>query len=98
MIFIPKDNIDTKVWDISDKFLNKKDNVNLKLNNYIKILVVNKRINQGDHQIKVIGNLLDFATEDEVSNYYGSIISTDVNTETEDNGTSENQSEDNYII
>jgi DNA-directed RNA polymerase subunit E'/Rpb7 len=98
MIFIPKDNIDTKVWDISDKFLNKKDKVNLKLNNYIKIKVVNKRINQGDHQIKVIGNLLDFATEDEVSNYYGSIISTDVNTETEDNGISENQSEDNYII
>jgi DNA-directed RNA polymerase subunit E'/Rpb7 len=98
MIFIPKDNVDTKIWDISDKFLNKKDKVNLKLNNYIKIQIVNKRINQGDHQIKVIGNLLDFATEDEVSNYYGSIISTDENTETDDINESDDINEDNYII
>ena len=74
MIFIPKDNVDTHTWDVTDKFLNKKDKSNLKINNFIKIEVINKRINQGDHQIKVIGKILDYATEDEVSKYFGSII------------------------
>ena len=41
---------------------------------FIKIEVINKRVNQGDHQIKVIGKILDYATEDEVDKYFGSII------------------------
>ena len=73
MIFIPKDNIDTNNWDISEKFMNTKTKEQLKVNNYVKILIVNKRINQGDHQIKVIGTLYDIASEDEVKKFYGSI-------------------------
>ena len=75
MIFIPKNNINQAKWDVSDKFLNKKTKTNLIVNNYIKIEVINKRINQGDHQIKVIGKLIDFATEDDMTTlYFGSII------------------------
>lgn len=74
MIFIPKNNINQAKWDVSDKFLNKKTKTNLIVNNYIKIEVINKRINQGDHQIKVIGKLIDFATDDMTTLYFGSII------------------------
>tara|TARA_B100001093_G_scaffold200564_1_gene192724 strand:- start:1210 stop:1812 length:603 start_codon:yes stop_codon:yes gene_type:complete len=83
MVFIPKDNIDTNNWDISEKFLNIKTKVQLKVNNYIKVLVVNKRINQGDHQIKVIGTLFDIATDEEVKNFYGSITDEEVKIEPE---------------
>ena len=74
MIFIPKDNINNDNWDVTEKFLNKKTKEQLKVNSYVKINIVNKRINQGDHQIKVIGYLIDSATKDEINNYYGSII------------------------
>lgn len=74
MIFIPKDNINNDNWDVTEKFLNKKTKEQLKVNSYVKINIVNKRINQGDHQIKVIGNLIDSATKDEINSYYGSII------------------------
>lgn len=95
MIFIPKDNVDSNVWDISDKFLHLKDKTNLKLNNYIKVEIVNKRINQGDHQIKVISKLLDYATDEEINSYFGSIITTeDQEQEQEDSG----QEENNFII
>ncbi len=93
MIFIPKDNINSQNWDISDKFLNTKTNQNLKLNNYIKVEVVNKRINQNDHQIKVIGRLDDFASEKEVNDYFGSII-----TKEEIKEEIEAEEEDNFII
>jgi hypothetical protein len=35
---------------------------------------MDKRINQNDTQIKIMGKLLDFATENEVEKYYGSKI------------------------
>lgn len=96
MIFIPKDNIDAKVWDVSDKFLNKKEKTNLKLNNYIKVEIVNKRINQGDHQIKVIGKLLNFASDDEVNEYFGSIIVNEEQPVISEE--SDNEEENNFII
>ena len=94
MIFIPKDNIDQTVWDVTDKFMHMKDKTNLKVNNYIKVEVMNKRINQGDHQIKIIGQLLDLASEDEINNYYGSIITLD----SEQIEEVEEQEESNFII
>ena len=93
MIFIPKDNIDQTVWDVTDKFMNLREKTNLKVNNYIKVEVINKRINQGDHQIKIIGQLLDMATDEEIENYYGSIITEDVEQVEE-----ENEEESNFII
>ncbi len=95
MIFIPKDNVDNNVWDVTDKFLHRGDKSNLKANQFIKIEVINKRINQGDHQIKVIGKLLEFAKENEIEKFFGSVIlkeedTSDVNANDED--------ENNFII
>jgi len=72
-IFIPKENIDTNIWDI-ENFSLKKSNEKLQLNSFVKIKILNKRINQNDYQIKSIGYLLDFATKDEVKQYYGNVI------------------------
>jgi DNA-directed RNA polymerase subunit E'/Rpb7 len=93
-IFITKHNIDNNIWDIPDGFLNKKSNKKLQVGNYIKVQITNKRINQGDSQIKIIGKLLDFATDEEVEKFYGSkVVKTEnvdtVNTETD---------ESNFII
>ena len=93
MIFIPKDNIDQTVWDVTDKFMNIREKTNLKVNNYIKVEVINKRINQGDHQIKIIGQLLDMANDEEIEKYYGSIITEDIEQVEE-----ENEEESNFII
>lgn len=93
MIFIPKDNVNSLIWDVSDKFYNKETKTNLTINNFIKIEIVNKRINQGDHQIKVIGKLMDFATQEETKDYYGSIISEEFIVEDEPM-----EEENNFII
>lgn len=77
MIFIPKENIDLDIWDIYDHFLHKKSKEILKVNSFVKVEVVKARINQQDYQIKVIGSLLDFATEEEVNNYYGNVVEGD---------------------
>jgi len=71
IIFIPKTNIDSNIWDISNEFTNKEKNVILKPNDYIKILIEKTKINQNDIQIKCIGRMLDLASETEISNYYG---------------------------
>lgn len=84
MIFIPKDNIDSKVWDVTENFLHLKTRTKLKDNNYIKVEILNKRINQGDFQIKAIAKLIDFATEKEVKDFYNSNINEEI--------------EDNYIV
>jgi DNA-directed RNA polymerase subunit E'/Rpb7 len=93
-IFIPKNYIDNNTWDIPEGFLNKKNNQKLQVGNYVKIQVMDKRINQGDSQIKIMGKLVDFATDDEVEKYYGSKI---VKTETVDTLHTETD-ESNFII
>ena len=74
MFFIPKENVDTNVWDIPDGYMNKLKKIKLTSGDYIKIQIVDKRINQNDSQIKAIGKLLDFATSEEVDKYFGSKI------------------------
>jgi DNA-directed RNA polymerase subunit E'/Rpb7 len=74
MIFISKENIDVNVWDVNDNYLNKNNKEKLKINNYVKIQIIDKRINQYDVKINVIGKLLDFASEEEVDTYFGSKI------------------------
>lgn len=74
MFFIPKENVDTNVWDIPDGYMNKLKKKKLSSGDYIKIQIVDKRINQNDSQIKAIGKLLDFATSEEVDKYFGSKI------------------------
>ena len=85
-IFIPKENVDGEIWNIDD-FIEKKSNKKLSINSFVKIKILNKRVNQNDHQIKSIGYLMDYATEDEVKKYYGNI------TELE-----EENEESNFII
>ena len=79
MIFIPKENVDTNIWDIPDGYLNKLKKKKLTSGDYIKIQIMDKRINQNDSQIKTIGKLLEFATPDEVTKYFGSKIMSDKN-------------------
>ena len=57
---------------------------------------MDKRIKQGDYQIKSIGKLLDFATKDEVDKYYGSIVQVD-DIKVEDDKSSDEE-ESNFII
>ena len=94
MIFIPKENIDTNNWDIIDGYKNKNNNKKLIIDDYIKIQITDKRINQNDNQIKSIGCLYDIATLEEVNKYFGSKIIknnesenivTDIDTENESN-------------
>jgi DNA-directed RNA polymerase subunit E'/Rpb7 len=74
-IFIPRDNIDTNYWDITDTFTSKQDkNVKLTIGNFVCIQILDKRINKNDTQIKAIGKLLNLATESEVEKYFGSKI------------------------
>lgn len=69
-MFIPKNYVDNNIWDIPENFTNKKTKEKLTVDSYVKIQIIDKRINQGDSQIKVMGKLLDFATEEEVNQYY----------------------------
>ncbi len=85
-IFIPKENVDGEIWNIDD-FIEKKSNKKLSINSFVKIKILNKRVNQNDHQIKSIGYLLDHADDDEIKKYYGNI--TDLEEEDE---------ESNFII
>lgn len=69
IIFIPKDNINTNIWEINEKFTNKISNNTLSVDDFVKIQIVNKRINDKDYQIKVIGKMLNLATSDEINKY-----------------------------
>ncbi len=76
MIFIPKDNIDLNTWDVYDNFMHKQKKEVLKVGSFVKVEVLATRINQLDYQIKVIGSLVDFASESEIKNYFGSVVDT----------------------
>ena len=73
-IFIPRDNVDSSVFDVTNEFMHSKTKQKLKTNQYVKIHIVNKKINKGDSQINAMGRLLDFASEEEVNKYFGSVI------------------------
>ena len=81
MFFIPKENVDTNIWDIPEGYLNKTKNKKIQRDDYVKIQVIDKRINQNDSQIKSIGKLIDFASSEEVDKYFGSKIVTEQNIE-----------------
>jgi DNA-directed RNA polymerase subunit E'/Rpb7 len=74
MFFIPKENVDTNTWDIADNYLNKNAKRKLLAGDYIKIHIMDKRINQNDTQIKAIGKLIDFATPEEVDKFFGTKV------------------------
>ena len=83
MIFIPKENVDTNLWEIIDGYKNKKNNKKLLTDDFVKIQITNKLINKNDLKIKSIGKLIEFATEEEVTQFFGSKINKIIDTETE---------------
>jgi DNA-directed RNA polymerase subunit E'/Rpb7 len=90
MNFIPRDNIDTSIWDILENFKHKnKENEKLKLGDYVLVQILNKRINSRDTQIKTICKLLDFANEDQIIKYFKNgnddFINIDTNEEDQSN-------------
>ena len=87
IIFIPKTNINTNIWEISNniKHIEKQDL--LTPNNYVKVIIDKKKINQNDTQIKCMGILHEFATDDEKEKYYGHDIKEE-----------ESKESDNFII
>ena len=70
-IFIPKENIDSS-WESVDGY--KKNKRKLIIDDYVKIQIVNKKINENDTQIRAIGVLIDYTTLEEVEKYFGSKI------------------------
>jgi DNA-directed RNA polymerase subunit E'/Rpb7 len=96
VVFISRDNVDSNIWDIEENFLHKKEKERLKTNRYVKVEIIAKKINNGDHQIKTIGRLLDYATNTEVEKYYGSVIQTDNFIEEEEK--EEEEDDSNFII
>jgi DNA-directed RNA polymerase subunit E'/Rpb7 len=90
LTFIPRDNIDPKYWDVSNNFKNKKkENTKLNIGDYVLVQIINKRINSGDNQIKTMGKLLDFATDEQIKEYFETskeeITSVDTNEEDQSN-------------
>jgi DNA-directed RNA polymerase subunit E'/Rpb7 len=70
VVFIPKANIDTNIWDVSNDFTDKEKGI-LKQNDSVKVHLDKVKINQGDIQIKCIGRLMERANDDEVKEYFG---------------------------
>lgn len=96
-IFIPKENIDKNIWKIFDNNLinNKTDKI-LKINDFVKVTISNKKVNKDDWQIKAIGILNDFASKKEIEKYYGTIIEEILEEKSEENENVNN--DDNFII
>lgn len=103
-IFMPKENIDTNIWDIPEGYMNKNKKKKLMSGDMVKIQILDKRINQNDSHIKAMGKLLDFATEDDVNKYFGSKIVSDSKTlgenpdQIQSVNTEETNSESNFIM
>ena len=98
MTFIPRDKIDNSLWNISENFKYlKKDNVFLKIKDFVLVQIINKRINKGDSQIKTIGKLLDLATEEHINSYFEDNLESN-NNEINEANTNDNIEESNFII
>lgn len=70
-IFITNNNISDEFWKVNNNIITNNNNKNqLKENNLVKILILNKRINANSKKINLIGKLQDFATNDEIKKYY----------------------------
>ena len=74
IIFIPKANIDTNIWDVSNEFTDKKNRTILKQDDYVKVHLDKVKINQGDVQIKCIGKLMGRANDEEIEMVYGTKV------------------------
>lgn len=96
MLFLPKEHVDATVWEIPEGYMNKHANKKLLVGDFVKIQIINKRINMNDNNIRAIGKLLDFATPEEVDKYFGSKII--INIKPEQSDMNEIDTESNFII
>ena len=93
-IFIPKDNIDNNIWNISDNdLISKKTDNKLKVNDCVKVTIANKKINKDDWQIKAIGILKDIADKKDIEKYYGHLEELE-----DDEDEIDKENDDNFII
>ena len=76
VVFIPKTNIESNIWNISSTFTHKKTNKELQKDTLVKVLINKVKINQNDKQIKCIGTLLEEPNQEEIDAYYYSNIDT----------------------
>lgn len=74
ILFVPKENINTNIWSITNNITHIKKDKILKIDDYVKVIIDKIKINQNDTQIKSIGILNDFAKTSEKETYFGSII------------------------
>lgn len=74
LIFIPKANIDTNIWDISNEFTDKQNKTILKQDDHVKVHLNIVKNNNGGVQIKCIGNLMERANEEEIAIVYGTKV------------------------
>jgi DNA-directed RNA polymerase subunit E'/Rpb7 len=99
MFFLPKEHVDTNLWDIPDGYMNKNAKKKLSTGDYVKIQIIEKRINRNDSQIKSIGRLLDFASSEEVEKYFGNKVVLEKSAQSEIlEGLEEEIKENNFII
>lgn len=70
LIFILKNNIDTTIWNILNNYENINTKQKLAVGDHIKIHILDKRVNKNDVQIKVLGEMLDYATLEEIETYF----------------------------
>jgi len=97
MFFLPKEHVDTNIWDIPDGYMNKNAKKKLTTGDYVKIQIIEKRINRNDSQIKSIGKLLDFASPEEVEKYFGNKVVLEKSAQSE-TSIEEETKENNFII
>lgn len=98
IIFVPKGNIDTNLWDVSSNFINKKSKKVLEKNSLVKVLINKVKINQNDNKIKCIGTLSEEPSEKDIEEYYGIIVNDEEEEEDNSESKAEDKSDDNFII
>ena len=102
LIFIPKENVDNNNWDLIDGYKNKNNGKKLVTEDFVKIQITHKRINQNDNQIKSMGKLIDNASADEVNKFFGSKINKyndpDISGLQDTDTIENNDTESNFII
>ena len=79
MIFIPKENVDLNTWNITDGYINKETKRKLQPFDYILIQILDKRINRNELQIKTIGKLLNYASDEDVNKYFKTDVVEELN-------------------
>jgi DNA-directed RNA polymerase subunit E'/Rpb7 len=72
--FIPRPNIDTTIWNVTENYIHKKNQTKLKVGDFVCIQILNKKINDGATEIRTICKLLEYATPEEVEEFMGNHI------------------------